>query len=447
MGGGKESKQEMRYEKKLSDFPIPDSSALERQVLCDAVGCPETIGELAGAVNADMFTSDTRRRIWDTIISMHRAHQNIDMVSVQSRVGKEFVTDVIAAGAELGSTSTMTLEHARLLRNVHSRRKAYFAAIALLEASTNPENNEVGIYAETDRLAKMVQTGTVPDEGSTIGDVVNRVADEIQDREAKEGEGRRWRIPTGFQLLDGLTYNGWGPGQLIVLAARPSVGKTAISLQMAKAAAMAGFHALFFSLEMTEVELGRRLIASTGYLSQNDMMMGRMDWGRYEYASGALSMLPLIIDDKSRFLSDITARITIASEHGKCDVAFIDYLGFIKDRDGGKLSMYQQISNITSELKATAKRASVPVVLLCQLNRDSSKDGRAPQLYDLRDSGSIEQDADVVLMLEQVVNTLNDDATPDINMWLRKNRQYKKEVCIVLRPDDSYASFQEIGMR
>ena len=437
----------MNYEKTLADFPIPDSIAIERQVLHDSVGCPETIGELIAILTTDMFTSDERKHIWEMIVWMHRNHLKIDMLSVQSRVGKHFVTEVLTSGADYGSTATSTFEHARLLRDAYSRRKAYYAGLTLLDASAKAENTEVDIYSETDKAAKFVQDGTKPNDGSLLCDVVNRVADEIQDREKKESDGQRWRIPTGFPLLDGLTYNGWGPGQLIILAARPSVGKTAIALQMAKASAEAGFQTMFFSLEMTEMELGRRLLASTGIVSQNEMMMGRMDWVRYEAAAGKITSLPITIDDKSRFLSDITARITIAAERGKCKIAFIDYLGFIKDKDGAKLSMYQQISNITAELKATAKRAGIPVVLLCQLNRDSVKDGRPPQLYDLRDSGSIEQDADVVLMLEQVKNSLDEDATPDVNMWLRKNRQYKKEVCITVRPDDSYARFEEIGMR
>jgi len=437
----------MRYEKTLADFPLPNSTDLERQVLCDAVGCPEAMGELNAAVGMDMFTSDERRHIWDTILWMHKSHMKIDMLSVQSKAGKAFVTEVLTSGTEFGSTVTMTMEHARLLRDAHSRRKAYYAGLALIEASARAENTEVDIYSEMDRAAKLVQDGTAPSNGTLIGDVVNKVAEEIQDREQKEYDGQRWRIPTGFPLLDGLTYNGWGPGQLIILAARPSVGKTAISLQMAKTAAEAGFQTMFFSLEMTEMELGRRLLASTGYISQNEMMMGHMDWHRYESAAGLITTLPITIDDRTRYLSDITAKITIAAERGKCKVAIIDYLGFIKDKDAGRLSMNQMISNITSELKATAKRAGIPIVLLCQLNRDSAKDGRPPQLYDLRDSGSIEQDADVVLMLEQVKNSIDDDETPDINMYLRKNRQYKKDVCIMLRPDDSYAFFTEIGMR
>ena len=437
----------MKYEKTLAEFPLPDSVAIERQVLCDAVCCPETIGELMGYVNAEMFTSDDRKHIWEIIASMHKAHLKIDLMSVQSRVGKTFITEVLTTGADLGATSTSTFEHSRLLRDAYSRRKAYYAGLALLEASARQDCTEIDIYSETDKAAKAVQLGTVPSDGSRICDIVNSVADEIQEREKKDEEGKRWRIPTGFPLLDSLTYNGWGPGQLIILAARPSVGKTAISLQMAKASAEAGFPTLFFSLEMTEKELGRRLLASTGIVTQHEMMIGRMDWERYEAAAGRISNLPLIIDDRSRFLSDITARITISAEHGKCRIAFIDYLGFIKDNDGGRLSMNQQISNITSELKAVAKRVGIPIVLLCQLNRESAKDGREPQLYDLRDSGSIEQDADVVLMLEQVKNELNTNITPDVNMWIRKNRQYKKEYCITLRPDDSYARFEEIGMR
>lgn len=434
-------------EKTLTDFPIPDSTTIERQVLRDIVGSPETIGELMGILNTDMFTSDERRHIWQVIVWMHQQHLKIDIVSVQSRVGKHFITEILSSGGDFASTATSTFEHTRLLRDAYSRRKAYYAGISLLEASTNLENTEVDIFSESDKIAKFVQEGTTPNEGSHLRDIVNKVADEIQDRIRMDEDGARWRIPTGFSLLDGLTYNGWGAGQLVVLAARPSVGKTAIALQMAKASAQAGFYTLFFSLEMTEMELGRRLLASTGDVSQNEMMMGKMDWVRYEAAAGKITSLPIIIDGKSRYLSDITAKITISAESGKCKIAFIDYLGFIKDKDSSKLSLNQQVSNITSELKATALRVGIPIILLCQLNRESVRDGRPPQLYDLRDSGSIEQDADVVLMLEQVKNPIDENATPNVNMWLRKNRQYKKEVCITVQPDDSYTRFDEIGMR
>ena len=435
-----------QYEKTLADFPIPESVAIERQILCDAVGCPETIGELTAIVETEMFTSDERRHIWQMIVWMHKTHLKIDYLSVQARVGKHFITEVVTTNSIYGSTATTTFEHARLLRDAYSRRKAYYAGLTLLEASARAENTEIDIFSESEKAVRSVQDGTIPNDGTSICDVVNRVANEIQERETLEDSGRRWRVPTGFPHLDEITYNGWGPGQLIVIAARPSVGKTAIALQMAKASAQAGFPTIFFSLEMTEVELGRRLLASTGLLSQNEMMVGKMDWGRYESASRMISGLPLTIDDKSRFLADISAKTTIAAERGKCKIAFIDYLGFIKDKDGARLSLYQQISNITSELKATAKRVGIPIVLLCQLNRDSVRDGRPPQLYDLRDSGSIEQDADVVLMLEQVSEFDNSFSNPDINMWLRKNRQYKKEICIKLRPDASYAHFDDIGI-
>lgn len=436
-----------KYEKTLADYPIPDSVAIERQVLRDAVGCPETVGELTAILTTEMFTSDERKHIWEMIVWMHRAHLKIDLLSVQARVGKHFVTEVIASGADFGSTATSTFEHARLLRDAYSRRKAYFAGISLLEASAKADNTEVDIYSESDKMAKSVQEGTIPNKGSRLCDVLNKVADEIQDREKKEQEGMRWRVPTGFPLLDGITYNGWGPGQLIVLAARPSVGKTAVALQMAKASAEASFPTMFFSLEMTEMELGRRLLSSTGEISQGEMMVGKMDWTRYEMAATRLASIPFTIYDKTRNLSEIIAEILIESERGKCKIAFIDYLSLIRYVEGSKLSVAQQIAFITSELKICAKRAGIPIILLAQLNRESAKDNRPPQLFDLRDSGSIEQDADIVLMLEQVKNQFDDTDIPDINMWLRKNRQYKKEVCITVRPDKSYSSFTEIGMR
>lgn len=433
--------------KSLADFPIPDSNDIERQVLADAVSCPETIGELSAMISVDMFTSDERRHIWEMILWMRNSRLTIDLVSVQSRVGKHFITEVVASGFMNGSTATDTMQHARLLRDAASRRKAYYAAIGLLEASSRAENTEVDIFAESEKVAKALQEDTISSGVTSISEVVNKLADEIQERERLEKEGSQWRIPTGFYTLDNMTFNGWGPGQLIVLAARPSVGKTAVMLQMAKNAAQSGFPTMVFSLEMTELELGRRLMASTGYISQTEMMIGKMDWVRYESAAGKITPLPIIIDDKSRHLSDIIAKLTINAERGLCKVGFIDYLGLIKERGSEKLPVYQLISLVTSELKAVAKRLGIPIILLAQLNRESSKEGRAPQLYDLRDSGSIEQDADVVLMMEQVKGFDDDDKNPDINIWVRKNRQYRKEACITVRPDNSYASFTEIGAR
>lgn len=120
-------------------------------------------------------------------------------------------------------------------------------------------------------------------------------------------------------------------------------------------------------------------------------------------------------------------------------MAFIDYLGLIRADGYGNEKLYQTIGRITGAMKVTAKQAKIPIVLLCQLNRESAKSGRAPELYDLRDSGSIEQDADIVLMLENTEEG-------DVNMWVRKNRQGRRDFAVVLSPNGTYSDFTDKGI-
>jgi replicative DNA helicase len=135
------------------------------------------------------------------------------------------------------------------------------------------------------------------------------------------------------------------------------------------------------------------------------------------------------------------ARITVLNKQGKCDAAFIDYLGLISQAQAdSRTPLYQVIGQITGTLKATAKALRIPIVLLCQLNREAAKQNKSPQLYNLRDSGSIEQDADVVLMLNQTPGP----RLPDLEVWVRKNRQGEKDFGILMRPNDNYTDFKEL---
>jgi len=135
--------------------------------------------------------------------------------------------------------------------------------------------------------------------------------------------------------------------------------------------------------------------------------------------------------------------MTVLNKQGKCDVAYIDYLGLIRQAQADpRTPLYQVIADITATLKAAAKNLRIPVVLLCQLNREAAKTNGSPQLYNLRDSGSIEQDADVVLMLNQVPGPRG----LDLEVIVRKNRQGEKDFGILLRPSDNYMDFTEIGI-
>ena len=146
---------------------------------------------------------------------------------------------------------------------------------------------------------------------------------------------------------------------------------------------------------------------------------------------------PNLVNDHSRDLADIVTRMTILARRGQCDIAFVDYLGLINTADK-KIPLYQQIAEITGTLKVTAKRLRIPIVLLCQLNRDAAKDDCDPDLYHLRDSGSIEQDADIVLMLRR-----NQD---DLQVLVRKNRHGDSNLRITIATNETRTNYYDTGI-
>ncbi|MBO7403537.1 MAG: hypothetical protein J6V24_01125, partial [Clostridia bacterium] len=256
---------------------------------------------------------------------------------------------------------------------------------------------------------------------------------------------------------------GMAPGNLVILSARPSVGKTALALYMTRAAADQGAKVAFFSIEMTTDELAMRMVSSVSeeYEDPDYPGVGNPrrplvsmykiangfdspdDWGRYERAVGKFDHYVVSINEAARDLRDIVSRMTVLNKQGLCDIAFVDYLGLIRQAQADpRTPLYQVIADITATFKATAKSLHIPIVLLCQLNRDAAKTDKSPQLYNLRDSGAIEQDADVVLMLNQAPGPRG----LDLIVVVRKNRQGEKDFGILMRPNDNYTDFTEIGI-
>lgn len=431
----------------LTDIPLPTTDLLERQIIADAVDNPDTIGEAASIIFPDYFSSDARKMIWSTIVDMYNARETIDMASVWQRTGRAYIDEIQTKGI-FASSRTGFLDHARLLKVANTKKRAYFAAITIAQQSASVGTSEDDIFAAADSLSQKIKA-----DGNGIGespllDVITDVATETQNEEMEARQGRSARVSTGFPSLDKNLWGGWGRGQLIILAARPSVGKTAVMLQFAKAAAQNGRQTLVFTLEMTKQELGRRLLFSTGLVSQEDLMGKQVNWENFTRAETQICQLPLYINDEARTLQAIISRITVAVNQGRCKIAMIDYLGLMRFDVNSKLNLAQQIGLATKELKDTAKRLGIPIILLVQLNRDSVRDGRPPELHDLRDSGSIEQDADVVLMLSQRYDagmSKENGDTPYLDIWMRKNRNYKKDIKIVTVPNESYTKFIEYG--
>lgn len=425
----------------ISEYPLPDSLSTEIQVIADIISVPETLMDAERILTPEMFTDNRCRDAFLALKTMSNEGMQIDLPSSFGRIDRDLMKDgIIPMMRNVGGAVT-ALQHYASLKDFDIRRKCYFKAVMMLSNACNSNVavqdliNDSGSFAE--ELRKEIDT----DKGTQhISKVLEEVGDSLEELQKDRQSGKMLRTPTGFGTLNFYTYGGFNAGNLVILAARPSVGKTAIMLHMAKAAASAGKNVNIFSLEMTNQELVQRFLSSeSDALNQWSMAKGDIEWSAFEMAAGNLSSKPIYLNDSARSIEDISQRITLNSMAKKCDIAFIDYLGLIKLGKIGNLS--QAIAECTRDLKALAKSCKIPIVLLCQLNRASASEKRAPELYDLRDSGGIEQDADIVLMLER---SGDDPGGKDVNMWVRKNRQGKAgNISLTLVANDTFSAFTE----
>ena len=428
----------------LSEFPLPESLSSEMQALADMIMLPETLLDAERILTPEMFSDEACGAAYSLLRRMSKEKQIIDMPSVFGKIDQDLLRKGIMPMMQNVGGAVTAVQHYQALKDISVKRKCYFKGMQLLMESTDANVSSQDIINHASHFAEELRKEIDADKGTQhISEVLSEVGETLEVLQRERQEGKILRVPTGFKTLDFYTYGGFNAGNLVILAARPSVGKTAVMLHMAKAAARAGKAVNVYSLEMTNQELGQRFLASesTG-LSQWAMAKGNVEWQLFEKAVGSLSTHPIYLNDSARTLAEITSRITLNAMAGKCDIAFIDYLGLIKLYvKGGNLS--QAIAECTGDLKALAKACRIPIVLLCQLNRASASEKRPPEMYDLRDSGGIEQDADIVLMLERASD---DEDGREVNMWVRKNRQGKAgNISVTIVANETYSAFVEKG--
>lgn len=426
----------------LSEYPLPQSDGLEIQIIADIVSHPGVIAEAERIISHEMFDNGDCRKAWLALKRMAKEGMTIDLPSVYARLDKDLLQKGVIPMMGNSATEVTAIQHLSQLKEMYIKRKCYLAAIEFLSSSVSPSVRADEIIGKASHFAEKLRKEIDIDKDTQhISQVINDLADNISKIKIDKESGRISRVPTGFRTLDFLTYGGFNNGNLVILAARPSVGKTAIMLQMARAAAVAGKKVNLFNLEMTNTELAQRMLFSTEKVTPLQMARGDIEWTDFEIASKEFANKPMYLNDSARTLEAIKSRITLNNQAGKCDVAFIDYLGLIKMDARANLS--QAIAETTKELKHIAKDCEIPIVLLCQLNRASASEKRAPEMYDLRDSGGIEQDADIILMLEKATD---DEDGKDVNIWVRKNRQGKAgNVKIEITANDTYTVFTEKG--
>ena len=426
----------IRREHTLAEFPIPETSQMEARLIISSLYGNTYFGELLRIVKPEYFSVPENRRVWDTIVDMYNKGEQIDVSTVFPKVDmKNFSENILTAEAVYGQG---IIQLGIALMETYVKKQAYLASIGILQGIEQGDAVEAitgKFKGFTDEISGQLKDNSA----KNASDLANELADDIQ-------SGRTTRIETPFPTMNFMLYGGLGGGNLVILAARPSVGKTTLALQMAQKAAKDGKKATIYSLEMSDKELVQRMIVGTGLVSTYEIVSRTVNWERYEEAVAMATSPNLRINDKAKSLEEICTKIIIDAQTGQTEVAFIDYLGLIRYDDRRK-TQAQVIGEVTKRLKNVAKECNIPIVLLCQLNRESAKENRAPQLTDLRDSGAIEQDADVVIMLERPRDEMGVVEENKINVWVRKNRNGRCnfDTPLLLIGNDSYSQFYEVA--
>ena len=419
----------------LEDYPLPETNVYEHRLLATIIQDYTLANEVMSIIKREMFSCEQTQQIWDVFCDMYYKKETIDMLTILPKVDKKYYLDnILSAQAVFSPIATMDLALGFL--DTYIKRMAYIESVTALQKITNGVSSDV-IREGFDTFSKRVTSGI----GNKVGDDASEIANELADELSK---GKVTRVATHIRTLDYFTYGGFNGGNLVILAARPSVGKTTIAMQIAQAASADNNKTLVFSLEMTKKELVQRLLQSTGLVSQYELVTHDINWDNYEKALGMVVNSNLIINDDAYNIHDIRHKIITSVKMQGVKMVLIDYLQLMKGANP-MLSKNDQVGELTSALKQTAKQCNIPIIVLSQLSRESVRENRSPQLYDLRDSGCIEQDADIVVMLERSKDDMGAIIDNKIDMWIRKNRAGKCNFDnpIRLKGNEYYTNFVE----
>ncbi|MFO7246385.1 MAG: replicative DNA helicase [Thermaerobacter sp.] len=384
----------------------PQNLEAEQSVLGAVLLDRDAAHKVAEILEPEDFYRDAHRLIYQAVLDLLDSGEAVDTVTVSDRLRKR--RELEAAG---GVTYLTTLvnsvptaanaEHyARIVSEKAMLRRLIAAATDIVRDVYEGEEDVAGLIDKAEQRIFRVAQGRRRQTAVRLHDVLVAAFEQLERLSAHKGDVVG--IPTGFKRLDEMT-TGLHPSELIILAARPSVGKTTLSLNMALNAARHGVPVAFFSLEMSREQLALRLLASEAAVSMQRLRTGYVnedDWSRLTRAASRLSEAPFFIDDTPNIsLMELRARARRLKAEHDIGLVVVDYLQLMHTR-GRFENRQQEISEISRSLKALARELDVPVIALSQLSRAvEQRQDRRPQLSDLRESGAIEQDADVVIFL------------------------------------------------
>ena len=388
---------------------IPFSNEAEQSVIGSMFLDKECIPDVVSKVRSTDFYIDRHKELFDAIVELYNLGKPVDLVTIEEQLtlrgsldkigGIRFVVDV--------ANTVPSTENVRYYADIVKEKAILRSLIRLADniSSSSYKGDE-----ETDDILARAQQGIIDiSQGREtkglvhIGRYLNESIEHI-DR-LSQRDNTVSGVPTGFVDIDRRT-SGLHAAELIVLAARPGMGKTSFVLNIAQNAAVKyGKKVAIFNLEMPGVQIANRLLSSEAKISSERLKKGNLrddDWGKLARASEVLSRAELYIDDTSSITAtEIGARCRKLMLERGLDMVIIDYLQLMNASGKSDGNRQQEISKISRSLKILANDLSIPVIALSQLSRSSDKEKREPVLSDLRDSGAIEQDADIVMFLHR----------------------------------------------
>ena len=367
---------------------------------------PEALSTVLRYLRADDFYRAAHRKVYQAILALFDRNEAIDLITLSdelNRVGELDACGGMARISQLTSavpTSANVEYYARIVQALSMRRELQRIAASIISDSFDDSREVRYIIEEAERrifeITDRQQTGSF----RLAREIINQTVDAIE--RLYHSSGTYTGIPSGFGDLDNLT-SGFQNSEFVVIGARPSVGKTALALTMAAHIAVQQRKPVgFFTLEMSAVALMQRLLAAEARLDSNRIRSGLLrpsDFHKITDAAGRLYDAPLFIEDSPNLkLLDLRAQARRMKSNHSVEIVFIDYLTLISS-ENQDLPRHEQIAEISRSLKALARELDVPVLALSQVRRET--EGKLPTLADLRESGSIEQDADVVMFLHR----------------------------------------------
>ncbi len=368
----------------------------------------DAINNVIDIITPEDFYKESHSAIYGAMVELYNQDEPIDIITVSQYLAFQNKLDVIggteylASLVESVSTSAGITHHAQIIKEFSIRRKLIEKCTQIADACfQNTKKTEELLEFAEQSIFDIANENTWKGNLESLNEVVSKSFKKLESTAAIEGFVTG--IPTGFREFDRLTA-GLQPGELIIIAGRPSMGKTAFALNIGyNAASITGKAVVFFSLEMSKLQLGIRLLGFEAGIDAARLRTGFLkdkEWEILTESANRLSELPVFIDDSSNIsVLEMKAKCRRLKKTQELGLIIIDYLQLIQGHRNYE-SRQLEISEISRMLKALAKDLNVPVVALSQLNRRvEERQNKRPQLSDLRESGAIEQDADVIAFI------------------------------------------------